>query len=501
MTRRWALVVLASHGCAGGPDDSIGEKGHSTPDTAETGVDSGGTDTVAETADTEEPETVPWETPSCPVVFLDDPGVVKFSGIAPETGFSAFMAIDFAGDMDGDGFEEVIVGMEGADLVNGSGAAYLFRGPITSNTSFSMADATFTGPVMSFAGYSVAGAGDTNGDGLDDLLIGAIGVNDQDGAVYLALGPVSGAVDLTSVDAMLTGEVGESTKAGQAVAGAGDVNGDGFADIAVGAPAAFGYPGMGYVVLGPVSGTIDLETGAVLRIVGDSSFGMDVASAGDTNGDGLDDVLVGAPTTAAWQFNGPPSSSLTLDDADTHFIDAVENGTGYSVDGAGDVDGDGYADVVIASAGYAHAGEVLGAAFVFLGPTSGEVDVSVADATVTGRYWGEGVGVEVGGASDLDLDGHGDLLIGAPDIGYPSSGTGTTWVVYGPMTGVFSLDEADVALRGDGGEDRSGTAVAGGGDVDGDGLPDILIAGPWDADGGEKSGAAWLVYGSLLPGR
>lgn len=499
MTRCWALVALSSFGCGTGPDDSIGGKGHSTPDTAETGVDSGGTDTVTETADTEEPETVPWETPSCPVVFLDDPGVVKLSGIAPETGFSAFMAIDFAGDLDGDGFDEVIVGLPEGDTDAWVGAAYLFRGPITTSTSFSAADATFTGPVMSFAGYSVAGAGDTNGDGLDDLLIGAIGVNDQDGAVYLALGPVSGAVDLTSVDATLTGEVGESTKAGQAVAGAGDVDGDGFTDIAVGAPAAFGYPGIGYVVLGPVSGTIDLETGSALRIVGDPAFGTDVASAGDTNGDGLGDVLFGGPNTSAWLFNGPPSSSLTLADADTHFIDAPENGTGYSVDGAGDVDGDGYADVVIASVGYTDSGEILGAALVFLGPTSGDVDVSTADATITGRYRVENAGVAVAGASDLDLDGHGDLLIGAPD-NYPW-GTGTTWVVYGPMTGIFSLDEADVALRGDGGEDRSGTAVAGGGDVDGDGLPDILIAGPWDADGGEKSGAAWLVYGSLLPAR
>ena len=137
-----------------------------------------------------------------------------------------------------------------------------------------------------------------NGDGWDDLLVGARGEDSSTGAVYLVLGPVSGTVDLGAADAKLTGEA-EFDYAGGSVSGAGDVNGDGWDDLLVGAPyedSGGSGAGAAYLVLGPVSGTVDLAA-ANAKLTGEAGSdwaGYSVSGAGDVNGDGSDDLLVGA---------------------------------------------------------------------------------------------------------------------------------------------------------------------------------------------------------------
>src|SRR6185436_7779455 len=178
-----------------------------------------------------------------------------------------------------------------------------------------------------FAGISVADAGDVDGDGQDDLLIGARGNEStlyRQGAAYLVLGPATGTVDLAMADAKLSGELWEDM-AGQPVSGAGDVDGDGLDDVLVGAlhnDSNGTDSGAAYLVLGPIPRDVSL-TRADATLIGEREYdyaGFSVSDAGDVDGDGHDDVLVGAPLNgekgpaagAAYLVLGPVTGELEL---------------------------------------------------------------------------------------------------------------------------------------------------------------------------------------------
>ena len=193
-----------------------------------------------------------------------------------------------------------------------SGAAYLVLGPIRRDImDLTRADARLIGErPQDYAGFSVSDAGDVDGDGHDDVLVGAPlnGEGGPDaGAAYLLLGPMTGRLELSSADAKLVGErAGE--RAGESVSSAGDVNGDGLADMIVGAAYKLwdsapnretprNRPGGAYVVLGPVSGHVDLST-ASAELMGahrtGAGAGHAVSGVGDEDGDGFDDIVIGA---------------------------------------------------------------------------------------------------------------------------------------------------------------------------------------------------------------
>jgi hypothetical protein len=236
----------------------------------------------------------------------------------------------------------------------------------------------------------VSGAGDVNGDGKADALVGASGALVDgvpwSGAAYLVSGPLSGTIDLSAAHATFLGARGE--EAGYAVSGAGDMDGDGTADVVIGAP---GY-GVTYLVLGPVSGTIDLEL-ADGFLVGEGPYdlaGNSVSDAGDVDADGHDDLLIGARDNA---------SSL---------IDQ-------------------------------------GAAYLVLGPVTGTVDLAAADAKISGETWDDMPGYCVSGAGDVDADGHDDWLIGAGAMfERPSSGAACT--VLGPIPRDIISPRADAKM-------------------------------------------------------
>lgn len=229
------------------------------------------------------------------------------------------------------------------------------------------------------AGLPVGSAGDVDGDGRGDLLLSA--ASTDGGTVNLVHGPVSGTYDQDSADARVSGEHGEN--AGQAVANALDINDDGALDLIMGAPGEtfIGWVGKACLVLGPVVGDISLSS-ADATLVGeapDDDAACAVAGPGDVDGDGWDDLLIGAPSA-----QGAEAESLVGDCAGDD-IDEHDDEHGLEA----------------------------GVTWLVLGPVSGVQDLSAADARVVGEDGSDHSGGHLAQIGDLDGDGLADLYVGA----------------------------------------------------------------------------------------
>ena len=491
-----------------------------------------------------------------------------------EAGFS----VSGAGDVNGDGFEDVIVG---APSFSGSGPSapgesYVVFGQASgfgSIVGLSSLDGSNGFSLAGFdkdgrAGISVSGAGDVNGDGFADLIVGASNAQGgtgpsqlPTGESYVVFGQASGfgsVVGLSSLDGSngfaLTGIDGNDTT-GRSVSGAGDVNGDGFADLIVGAPFADGTAGESYVVFGQASGfgaTVNLSSldGSNGFVLSGNDFldfsGWSVSAAGDVNGDGLSDLIVGAffadggPGNATSDAGesyvvfgqtsgfGSVLNLSSLDGSNGFVLAGIDSGdeSGNMVSGAGDVNGDGFADLIIATqladGGPGNPKSEAGESYVVFGQASGfgsTVNLSSLDGSngfvIVGAEQNDGAGLKVSDAGDVNGDGLDDLIVGATGgdggPGNPTSDAGESYVIFGQASGfgsvldleTLSVDEGFV-IAGIDTDDRLGSSVSGAGDVNGDGFADLIV-GASDADGGpdnapDGAGEAYVVFGGDFTG-
>ncbi len=422
-----------------------------------------------------------------------------------ETDSDAACIVSGAGDVDGDGHDDLLVGAGGNDDggSGNAGAAYVVLGPVTGTLDLSMADAKLLGEEAGdnaggVEGGGVAGAGDVDGDGNDDMLVGAYG-NDEGGdwagAGYLVLGPVTGALDLSAADAKLVG-AGSYAYAGYRVARAGDVDGDSHADVLVDGG------GDVHLVLGPVTGTRSLSL-ADAKLVGVWRG----TGAGDVDADGYGDLLLSDPYNdeaaeeggAAFLMLGPLTGTVDLSLAQAKLVgEAAYDYVGTGLSGAGDVDGDGHDDLLIGAHGDNEGGSDAGAAYLVLGPVTGIVDASLVDAKLVGEGGGDWAGMDVSGAGDVDGDGHDDLLVGAVGNTEGGSNAGAAYVVMGPATGTVDLSRADAKLVGEARDDWAGFSVSSAGDLDADGNADVFVGAQGNDEGAPSAGAAYVLYGGGL---
>lgn len=380
-----------------------------------------------------------------------------------------------AGDVNGDGYPDLVVGAP--DYNTSAGRAYILFGGFSMDN---IADLTMTGEAASnFFGSSVSSAGDVNGDGFQDVIVGAKGYNTNLGRSYIFFG---GASMDNIADVTMTGI--STDEFGISVSTAGDVNGDGFSDVLIGADGFFNLRGKAFIYLGGSS----MDNVSDVTMIGDSTYsyiGSSVASAGDVNGDGFSDVIVGNPSINSYYGNGEAyiffgGASMNSTKDVTLFGQSFNSNFGCSVSSA-DVNADGFSDVIVGAYGL---NSLSGGAYVFYGSN---IMNNSPDLILSGEY-SSLFGSSVSSAGDMNGDGYQDIVVGAPGYG---STTGRLFAYFG---GTVMDNQPDVTATGDA-SSYFGFSVASAGDVDGDGFSDIIAGANLYNSG---TGKASIYKGSAI---
>ena len=454
-----------------------------------------------------------------------------------EAGGLAGWSISAAGDINGDGFDDIIIGAPYSDIDGAhGGAAYVVYGHAGRLGAIDLSDLS---PAQGFVidgshttGLSVSGAGDVNGDGFDDIIVGTYTHSALGGygiaSAYVVFGKAeqTGPVDLAALASSdgfsISGAIEFSYYASFAldVSDAGDVNGDGFDDVIIGARYAHNGTGAAYVVFGNASGNVDLSNLAAAQgfaILGanpNDHLGASVSAAGDINADGFDDVIVGAfgvdgldvnDSGATYVLFGKADGFATVDVAHLSASDGfiISGGltgvaAGISVSSVGDVNGDGFDDIIVGAPFFDAGGTDSGNAYVIFGKAGGFGNIDLANFGSAGFIIQGGtdfanVGLSVSGAGDVNHDGFDDLVV-LSSFGVGETSVGRATVIFGKASGLTTVNVANLpstegfilqnAMFGFG-----FVSVSNAGDVDRDGYADLIIGSPFGSNGG----AAFVV--------
>jgi hypothetical protein len=407
-----------------------------------------------------------------------------------------------AGDVDGDGFSDVIVGAPTYDNGElGEGRAFLFLGGANglSTTPAWTAEGDQTNAEF---GNCVATAGDVNGDGFSDVIVGAWQYDSREtneGRVFVYLGSSTG----LSTSAAWTAEGNQLDGGfGAAVATAGDVNGDGFSDVIVGAWQYDGGEtdeGRASVYLGSSSGLSANPAWTAESDQADAHFGISVAPAGDVDGDGFDDVIVGADQYdngeqdegRAYVYRGSSSGLAATPVWTTESNQALAH-TGLAVATAGDVDGDGFSDVIVGSIFFGNGQLSEGRTLVYLGSAAGLSTSAAWTAESDQDFAAFGSAVETAG--DVNGDGYSDVIVAARGFDNGELNEGRTFVYLGSGDGLSTV--AAWTAEGDQLGARFGWSVATAGDVNGDGYSDAIVGANLFENGQASEGRAFVYMGS-----
>ncbi len=470
-------------------------------------------------------------------------------------------SVSSAGDFNGDGFEDMLIGDDAVSSVAGlaHGRTWLILGSNSLSPTITLGALVSGGIAITGieqpdrSGHSVSGVGDVNGDGFDDILIGAntadgVGnMSESAGESYVIFGrsTVPQSISLASLGSggVTIYGIDRHDQSGISVSGAGDINGDGFADLLIGAPYTDGssnlklFSGESYVVFGAASmpQTIHLSSlgSAGVTIFGANAgdqSGRSVSRAGDVNGDGIDDLIIGADF-AAGKLNTPPgagqsyliygSTTLpqTIDLSNLGNRGVVLYGSelsdhsGFAVSDAGDVNADGFDDLLINALNGSGPGNSVdqgGDTYLVFGgaalPQSISLDsLGTRGITISGSGVQDYAGSALGSAGDVNNDGFGDIVISAyraDGVGNLKADSGETYLIFGNAVlpnniSLGNLGPLGVTIYGAQTGDWAGFSVKGSGDVNGDGFDEILITAPLaDIAIGSNYGQAYVIFGS-----
>ncbi len=497
------------------------------------------------------------------------PEVIKLADLNGQTGFkidgeaagdSSAHEVSAAGDVNGDGCADLLIGAAGSYYGGptplGPGRSYVVFGkPTTGNSLLRLS--TLDGnngfkligeAVGDWSGFSVSAAGDINGDGHADLLIGASLYNDGAGCSYVVFGGPgigkSGLISLSSLNGLngfkLNGETNKDWS-GVSVSGTGDINGDGYPDLLIGADGQNSNMGRSYVVFGgpgvATNGLLPLSSlnGANgFKLNGETAgdhTGISVSFAGDINSDGYEDLVIGANQ---WSSGTGRSyvvfGSSGVGNSGVLALSNLNGGNGFKVDGetifdysgtcvsaAGDVNNDGYVDLLIGAYGYSNSGYSGRSYVIFGGPgvgSNGLFSLSSLNGingfklNSEGKNW-VGNGFSVSGIGDINGDGVDDFYTGSPSYITSEGGRGRGYVVFGghqignglslfPLSDLNGLNgfKLDGEITNAADCWWGGAWGSGGGDINHDGVDDLLMG---SCLYNNSAGRTYVVFGDIPP--